>query len=675
MSWGDFMKTKTKFVGSSLEKCIGDACKLFNVKEEELDYEIVEKKNGLFIKKVAIEAFPAKEKDLKEKEIIKEKEVENVEEYETIEGVKNENDGTIKIQDGKIIVKNPKNNGKPATIIIGDDTDYISVKVDGNEIVKRADVYEESDIEVSLYDQVASRKIDISTSKDNIEAYISITYKPERIYELKESKEGNQLKLEKVLKYSKMPPKYTPEEIKEQLSKAGIICGIIEENVQKAIEKSCTNMLIAKGARPINEKDDVIEYKFNVDGREKKPEQDAMGNIDFKSIGTVEAVKKGDVLAIRHTSKTGRDGIDVRGKILKHKLGKKIRIRAGSGCELKGEKIIATIEGKPYEKNNAFYVYRMYEVRSDVDLTTGNIEFIGDVLVHGNVKEGMEVNAGNSITINKNVERAKIDGKGNITIKGSILSSNILGGGQDVTKIKAIDNSNALINMLKEIMESVKEVKRVDLYGKDKKDGEIIRILMERKYKALPRICLIIIRDITVCGKDKAESAIISAIKNKLIGLAPLNIKNYRELEDIIELLEDRVGKLEKELAIPVDVVIDYCQDSNISSSGNVYITGKGEYISRIIANNSVYFTKERALARGGQIEAKKEIKCRVVGSISGVTTNLIVGEKGEIWADEAYQNTIFKVGTKEYLLETPSRDIHAYLDKHGDIVVDKLLL
>ncbi|NSJ92887.1 hypothetical protein G7A79_27900, partial [Coprococcus sp. MSK.21.13] len=47
------MKTKTKFVGSSLEKCIGDACKLFNVKEEELDYEIVEKKNGLFIKKVA----------------------------------------------------------------------------------------------------------------------------------------------------------------------------------------------------------------------------------------------------------------------------------------------------------------------------------------------------------------------------------------------------------------------------------------------------------------------------------------------------------------------------------------------------------------------------------------------------------------------------------------------
>ena len=310
-----------------------------------------------------------------------------------------------------------------------------------------------------------------------------------------------------------------------------------------------------------------------------------------------------------------------------------------------------------------------------MDLTTGNIEFIGDVLVNGNVKEGMEVNAGNSITINKNVERSKIEGKGNITIKGSILSSDILGGGKDITKIKAIDNSKALVDILKEIIEAVKEVKRINLYGKDKKDGEIIRILIERKYKTLPRICLTIIRDITVCGKDQEEGKIILAVKNKLIGLAPLNIKNYREIEDIIKLLEERIVKLEKELTIPVDVIIDYCQDSNISSSGNVYITGKGEYISKIIANNSVYFTYEKALARGGQIQAKKEIKCKIIGSVSGVTTKLIVDSKGEIWANTAYQNTIFKVGTKEYLLEIPSKDIHVYLDKSGDIIADKLLL
>lgn len=663
---------KTKFIGSSLEQCIGDACKLFDVEKDKLDYKIIKKKKGLFIKKVVIEAKPIEEKV---EEVIKEKEVEEIETYNIEEKAKKENYGTVKIKNGELIVKNPKKDGKPANIVIGEDSEYINVKVDGQEVVKRAEIYEHSTIEVSLYDQVASRKINISTSKDNIEAFASVYYEPEIIYELKDSEENNELILEKVSKYSKMPPKYTVEEIKEQLSKGGIICGIIEENLQNVIEKSCDNVLIAKGVRPIHEKDDVIEYRFNVDEREKKLEEDAMGNVDFKSIGTVEAVKKGDILAIRHSSKPGRDGVDVKGKLLKHKLGKKIRIRAGNGCQLSGEKIIASIEGKPYVKNNAFYVYRMYEVRSDVDLTTGNIEFIGDVLVYGNVKEGMEVNAGNSITINKNVERSKIEGKGNITIKGSILSSDILGGGQDVTKIKAIDNSKALINLLREIIESTKEVKRLDLYGKDKKDGEIIRILMERKYKTLPRTCLNIIRDITVCGKDQEEGKIILAVKNKLIGLAPLNIKNYRELEDIIKLLEERVVKLEKELTIPIDVIIDYCQDSNISSSGNVYITGKGEYISNIVSNNSIYFTSEKGLARGGQIKAKKEIRCKTVGSISGVTTKLIVGDKGEIWADIAYQNTIFKIGTKEYLLEMPSKDIHVYLDKNGDIIADKLLL
>ncbi|BFN05044.1 DUF342 domain-containing protein [Clostridium tetani] len=663
---------KTKFIGSSLEQCIGDACKLFDVEKDKLDYKIIKKKKGLFIKKVVIEAKPIEEKV---EEVIKEKEVEEIETYNIEEKAKKENYGTVKIKNGELIVKNPKKDGKPANIVIGEDSEYINVKVDGQEVVKRAEIYEHSTIEVSLYDQVASRKINISTSKDNIEAFASVYYEPEIIYELKDSEENNELILEKVSKYSKMPPKYTVEEIKEQLSKGGIICGIIEENLQNVIEKSCDNVLIAKGVRPIHEKDDVIEYRFNVDEREKKLEEDAMGNVDFKSIGTVEAVKKGDILAIRHSSKPGRDGVDVKGKLLKHKLGKKIRIRAGNGCQLNGEKIIASIEGKPYVKNNAFYVYRMYEVRSDVDLTTGNIEFIGDVLVYGNVKEGMEVNAGNSITINKNVERSKIEGKGNITIKGSILSSDILGGGQDVTKIKAIDNSKALINLLREIIESTKEVKRLDLYGKDKKDGEIIRILMERKYKTLPRTCLNIIRDITVCGKDQEEGKIILAVKNKLIGLAPLNIKNYRELEDIIKLLEERVVKLEKELTIPIDVIIDYCQDSNISSSGNVYITGKGEYISNIVSNNSIYFTSEKGLARGGQIKAKKEIRCKTVGSISGVTTKLIVGDKGEIWADIAYQNTVFKVGTKEYLLEMPSKDIHVYLDKNGDIIADKLLL
>ena len=650
---------KSRFIGLSLEKCIEDACKQFNIEEKELDYKIIQKKKGIFIKKVIIEASVIKKESVEEKE-------------KSNEILSKKYEGTVRIQDGKIIVKNPKEDGKPATVLVKDGMD---VKINGERVIKRAEVYEDSIIDISLNSEIASRNLTISTSKDNVKAYVSVFYNPEKIYELKDKIESNELTLEKVLKHTKMPPSYTLEEVREELSNKGIIINIIEENIQKLVEKNCKDILVAKGLEPIHEKDDVIEYRFSVDGIEKKLKEDSMGNVDFKSIGAVEAVKKGDILAIKHVSNPGRDGVDINGRLLKYKNGKKIRIIAGSGCELKGNEIIATIEGKPYVKNNIFYVYKVYEVRSDVDLTTGNIEFIGDVLIHGNIKEGMKVSVGNSVTINKNVERAKVEGRGNITIKGNIISSDILGGGQDVTKVKAIDNSKIFVNILKEIIESTREIKMSNLYGKDKKDGEIIRILIENKYKTLPRICLTTIKDITICGKDQEEEKIISVVKNKLIGLSPLNIKNYRELEDIIKLLEERILRLEKELNISVDVIIDYCQDSNISSSGNIYIIGKGEYISKIIANKSVYFVNEKGLARGGQIEAKEELKCRIVGSIGGVTTKLIVGRRGHIWADIAYQNTLFKVGSKEYLLEVPSKDLHVYLDKNGDIVADKLLL
>ena len=40
-----------------------------------------------------------------------------------------------------------------------------------------------------------------------------------------------------------------------------------------------------------------------------------------------------------------------------------------------------------------------------------------------------------------------------------------------------------------------------------------------------------------------------------------------------------------------------------------------------------------------------------------------------------AYYNTKFIVGEKEYLLEEPSRNIHAYLDSDRELVVDKFKL
>ena len=80
-----------------------------------------------------------------------------------------------------------------------------------------------------------------------------------------------------------------------------------------------------------------------------------------------------------------------------------------------------------------------------------------------------------------------------------------------------------------------------------------------------------------------------------------------------------------------MDVVLDYCQDSVIKSSGNIVFTGKGEYVSQMIASDSIIFEKDKSLARGGVLKAGKEIKCKIVGGIRGVSTKLIVENHGHI--------------------------------------------
>ena len=73
-------------------------------------------------------------------------------------------------------------------------------------------------------------------------------------------------------------------------------------------------------------------------------------------------------------------------------------------------------------------------------------------------------------------------------------------------------------------------------------------------------------------------------------------------------------------------------------------------------------------------MSSQKEIRCKIVGSMAGVSTTLQVGSKGSIWADVAYHNTIFKVGDREKVLESPGKNVHAYL-KDGNIMVDKFVL
>lgn len=645
---------KKMFTAKTLEDCLYMAASQLQMKKEDLKYEVIESKKGFFNKKVSIS-------------------VEIEEAINIIEEKKENKNGTIKVVGGKIVVTNPKEGGKPASI---KPSKEFRILVDGKEIKSRTEVIEDSSIELIFDEKIAERRLNISISPDNMKAYMSIKYIPQNIYELKDAEEANELNAEIKVKDQIFPDYYTKDEVLKQLTSSGIRYGVKEEALAKLAEQTeFDNILIAEGIEATESIDDNIEINFNAEENGKEFVEDNKGRIDYKSIGHVESIKKGEILAVRKEGKEGQNGIDVKGGVKKHKPAKKVQLKAGEGCELKDENtIVASIEGKPSYKGNTFSVHQVHIIEKDVELKTGNIDFVGDIVIYGSVKEGMKVTSGHDLIVNKNVESAVIDSKGDLQILGNIINSNVNAGGTDINKLNKLKSLEKLHSTLSELIVTVDHIKKFNLLGKEVHDGEVIKVLIENKFKNLTQICV----DYTASVSQEdtfEEKKLSSAIKERLIGFAPLSIKSSDELTFLMEQVELMKAKLSGSLAVPVNVKISYCQDSIINSSGNIIVIGKGEYVSQLTAYENIEFVSPGSLVRGGVIKARNEIKCKHVGSEGGVSTKLIVEAKGNIWVDVAYQNTCFIVGGMEYTLETASKDVHAYLNNEGELVVDKFIL
>jgi uncharacterized protein len=640
-----------EYTGTTVMECLQNASLDIGTPIDKIQYEVIEEKKGLFGKKALIKVYISK----------KEKQAES----------SSNMDGTAKVIEGEVIIKDPKEFGKPAVICAGEN---VKVFVDEKQATGNIAVYETSKIKIVFEKTNSVREFRISTSEDKMEAHISIKYTPHNEYKLKNKQEANIVILEAETKETVMPQLYSTSDIKSELSIAGITFGIIDLVAQKVGLSECVNQIIARGKRCEDGIDDRIKINFNTDKSFEALVQGTTGNIDFKSIGSVEAVHAGDVIALYIKGTNGKDGCDVFGNVIKHKAGKLIKLKASNGCTIKdGSKVVSLIDGKPCIKNSVFYVYNVHEIKGNVDIESGNIKFIGDIVIYGGVKEGMTVDCGNSLIIYKDIERAEVKAKNNIEIKGNVIVSKVMGGGEDVIKLKCITELENINFILKNIILAIEEIKKFNLLGKDKKDGEIIKVLIESKFKNLTRLCIKTIAFLNMEKQMDGEETLVSVLRDKLIGLGPIKIQHYGELDEIINLINEKLGYLKGLISLPVEVKFSYCQDSKVESTGNIIITGKGEYVSELISNDGVYFTDLKSVTRGGSIYSKNIIKCRNVGSPAGVSTILKVEKQGHIWIDYAYQNTKIIVGAQEFIFEMPCKDIHAFIDSNEELKVERL--
>ena len=214
------------------------------------------------------------------------------------------------------------------------------------------------------------------------------------------------------------------EDVMAKIAAAGVKIGLNHEKVTAMVEEKYYDRecLIAEGIRAIEGVDGYFDFKFDVDFN-KKPSHRPDGTVDYWSIHAIEMVEEGQVIAVYHEPVDGANGMNVKGKLIMAKRGRPLPPLTGKGFDRSEDNMTytANMTGKIEMQNNRILISQVHEIHGDVGLTTGNIDFRGDVIIHGNVPTGAVIKATGSVTIDGTVEGCLIDANKDVIIRGGML--------------------------------------------------------------------------------------------------------------------------------------------------------------------------------------------------------------------------------------------------------------
>lgn len=212
----------------------------------------------------------------------------------------------------------------------------------------------------------------------------------------------------------------TEEGLLTAMREAGVHYGFDPEEIGRIARQKCYFQLFlaARGKAAVNGKNGELvdcvarESTITVNRGED-------GSVNYENVTAYHNVKQGDVIGNIIPPTEGEDGINVRGEKVRARHGRPADLPLGGNFSLSpdGKSLIAAIDGQVSFRNNKFILERLLVIDGDVDLSVGNLNFDGDIVIGGDVRDGYHVEATGNITIRGMVEDAFVCAGGNICLE------------------------------------------------------------------------------------------------------------------------------------------------------------------------------------------------------------------------------------------------------------------
>lgn len=213
--------------------------------------------------------------------------------------------------------------------------------------------------------------------------------------------------------------------IENALRVQGITIGIDAGKIAEFVDNPVYNSpyTVAVGIEPYNGKDAYVQYDFETDIKKIHAKESATGQVDFKELNLIQNVAAGQRLAQKIPAERGKGGKTLFGRYLEATNGKDIKVEVGANVHFDsdGLTMVSNIAGQVLLVNNRVTVEPVLTLDRGVNIKTGNIKFVGSVIIKGNVDDGFDVEASGNIDVSGTVGKSRIKAGGNIVVQSGIF--------------------------------------------------------------------------------------------------------------------------------------------------------------------------------------------------------------------------------------------------------------
>lgn len=214
--------------------------------------------------------------------------------------------------------------------------------------------------------------------------------------------------------------------VRTELDRHGIVHGIAWDRIGEALlrcnleQVKVDNVHIASGTEPVEERPKHYVLEQRLIQTPEIPTDDS-GKVDYKNVTPYILVKKGETLGTVGEAQEGVAGITVKGSSVPAPKVSYESYKIGENIIEKDGYLYATIDGIFEHQKQTISVKDVLVVQANVDYHTGNIDFSGDVVILGEVREGFSITSGASIYTDKTLDASNVVCAADLYVKRGII--------------------------------------------------------------------------------------------------------------------------------------------------------------------------------------------------------------------------------------------------------------